>query len=60
MGVFPTKVRKTPRDLAQAPIYTKRYDFSRLPKSDRFQAANFGGLIPSESWSFFAREIVSA
>ena len=23
-----------------------------LPKSDCFQAANFGGLIPTESWSF--------
>ena len=33
-------------------IYTTRYVFSLLPQSDRLQAANFGGLIATESWSF--------
>jgi hypothetical protein len=49
VGDVPTKVRKTPRDLAQTRIYTTRRSFSRLPKSDCFQTANFGGLIPTES-----------
>src|ERR1700732_723728 len=29
-----------------------RCGFLRLPKSDHFHAANFGGLIPTESFSF--------
>ena len=48
-GDVPTKVRKTPRDLAQTRIYTRTHGFLQLPKSDGFQAANFGGLIPTES-----------
>jgi hypothetical protein len=58
-GDVPTKVRKTPRDLAQARIYTTRCDFLRLPKSDCFQAANFGGLIPTESCSFSSEKSYS-
>jgi hypothetical protein len=55
----PTKVRKTPRDSAQTRIYTTRRGFLRLPKSDCFQAANFGGLIPTESWSFSSEKSYS-
>jgi hypothetical protein len=59
VGGVPTKVRKTPRDLAQTRIYTTRCGFLRLPKSDCFQAANFGGLIPTESWSFSSEKSYS-
>ena len=31
----------------------------QLPKSDCFQAANFGGLIPTESWSFLSEKSYS-
>jgi len=31
----------------------------RLPKSGGFQAANFGGLIPAESWSFSSEKSYS-
>jgi hypothetical protein len=31
-----------------------------LPKSDCFQAANFGGLIPTESWSFSSEKSYSS
>jgi hypothetical protein len=55
----PTKVRKTPRDSAQTRIYTTRRGFLRLPKSDCFQAANFEGLIPTESWSFSSEKSYS-
>ena len=58
-GVVPTKVRKTPRDLAQTRIYTTTPGFLRLPKSDGFQFANFGGLIPTESWSFSSEKSYS-
>ena len=58
-GDVPTKVRKTPRDLAQTRIYTTRRGFLGLPKSDCFQAANFGGLIPTESWSFSSEKSYS-
>jgi hypothetical protein len=58
-GDVPTKVRKTPRDLAQTRIYTTRCGFLRLPKSDCFQAANFGALIPTESWSFSSEKSYS-
>jgi Uma2 family endonuclease len=58
-GDVPTKVRKTPRDSAQTRIYTTRRGFLRLPKSDYFQAANFGGLIPTESWSFSSEKSYS-
>jgi hypothetical protein len=58
-GDVPTKVRKTPRDLAQTRIYTTRRGFLWLPKSDCFQAANFGGLIPTESWSFSSEKSYS-
>jgi hypothetical protein len=58
-GDVPTKVRKTPRDSAQTRIYTTRRGFLRLPKSDCFQAANFGGLIPTESWSFSSEKSYS-
>src|SRR6266446_1769270 len=59
IGDVPTKVRKTPRDLAQTRIYTTRRGFLGLPKSDCFQAANFGGLIPTESWSFSSEKSYS-
>src|SRR6266446_1284827 len=59
LGDVPTKVRKTPRDLAQTRIYTTRRGFLGLPKSDCFQAANFGGLIPTESWSFSSEKSYS-
>jgi hypothetical protein len=52
VGDVRTKVCKTPRDLAQTRIYTTTHGLLRLPKSDGFQPANFGGLIPTESWSF--------
>src|ERR1700676_3721105 len=41
-------------------IYTTRYVFSLLPKSDRLQASNSGGLIRTESSSFPPGEIASA
>jgi hypothetical protein len=59
-GDVPTKVRKTPRDLAQTGIYTTTHGLLRLQKSDCFQAANFGSLIRTESWELFVREIVFA
>ena len=58
-GDVPTKVRKTPRDLAQTRISTTTHGFLRLPKSDGFQGANFGGLIPTESWSFSSEKSYS-
>jgi len=36
-GDVPTKVRKTPRDLAQTRIYTRTRGFLRLPKSAAFR-----------------------
>src|SRR5258707_13866850 len=55
LGDVPTKVRKTPRDLAQTRIYTTTPGFLRLPKSDGFQVANFGGLIPTDVWNRISR-----
>jgi len=59
VGDVPTKVRKTPRDLAQTRIYTTTRGFLGLPESAGFQAANFGGLIPTESWSFSSEKSYS-
>jgi hypothetical protein len=60
-GDVPTKVRKTPRDLAQTRIYTRTYGFLRLPKSDGFQAANFfGACDPDRILKLFVQEIVLA
>ena len=42
------------------PAYTQRdVAFCGLPKSDCFQAANFGGLIPTESCSFSSEKSYS-
>src|SRR5260221_9495641 len=38
---------------------TDVYSSDLLPKSDGFQAANFGGLIPTESWSFSSEKSYS-
>jgi hypothetical protein len=59
LGDVPTKVRKTPRDLAQTRIYPQEVAFLRLPKSDCFQAAHFGGLMPTETWSFSSEKSYS-
>jgi hypothetical protein len=57
--VSPTKVRKTPRDLPQTGYTQRNTSFSLLPKSDGFQAANFGGVIPTESRSLSSEESYS-
>jgi len=50
---YSTNVRKRPRGFGTNPHIHNYPCFLRLPKSNCFQAANFGGLIPTESWSLF-------
>ena len=59
MGMFQQRYVKR-HEIWHKPAYTQRdVAFLRLPKSDCFQAANFGGLIPTESWSFSSEKSYS-
>ena len=58
-GMFQQRYVKR-HEIWHKPAYTQReVAFLRLPKSDCFQAANFGGLIPTESWSFSSEKSYS-
>jgi len=59
LGMFQQRYVKR-HEIWHKPAHTQRdVAFSRLPKSDCFQAANFGGLIPTESWSFSSEKSYS-
>jgi hypothetical protein len=59
LGMFQQRYVKR-HEIWHKPAYTQRdVAFCGLPKSDCFQAANFGGLIPTESCSFSSEKSYS-